>query len=134
MLSPETQLKLEAQLLAAKLVSQQGLDEAKQTAAKKGITLGEALLQLRLVDEEPLTREMAKVAGVQYANLQSFTVPATVLGKLPRDTADKYQAVPFGYLGERLAIAMLDPTNIPAVDFLTRKVGQPIVAFQVSNT
>lgn len=134
MLSPESQQKLEAQLLAAKLVSQQGIDEARQTAAKKGLSLGDALLQMRLIDEEPLTRQLAKVTGVQYANLQSFTVPATVLGKLPRDTADKYSAVPFGYLGERLAVAMIDPSNIPAVDFLTRKIGEPLAVFQVSRT
>lgn len=134
MLSVESQQKLEAQLLATKLVSQQGLDEAKQTAAKKNISLGEALLQLRLVDEEPLTRVMAKVAEVQYANLANFTVPASVLGKIPRDTADKYMAVPFGYLGTKLAVAMLDPTNIPAIDFLTRKVGEPIAVFQVSRS
>ena len=134
MLSPESQQKLEASLLAAQLVSQAGLDEAKQTTIKKGISLGEALLQLRLIDEEPLTRQLAKVANVQYANLQNFTVPGTVAGKLDRDTADKYSAVPFGYLGERLAVAMLDPTNIPAVDFLTRKIGEHIAVFQVSQT
>ncbi len=134
MLSPESQQKLEAQLLAAKLVSQQGVDEAKQTAAKKGLSLGDALLQLRLIDEEPLTRQLAQVTGVQYANLQSFTVPASVLGKLPRDTADKYFAVPFGYLGARLAVAMIDPSNIPAVDFLTRKIGEPLAVFQVSRS
>lgn len=134
MLSPESQQKLEAQLLAAKLVSQEAINEAKQTAAKKSITLGDALLQLRLIDEEPLTRQLAKVLGVQYANLQNFTVPATVLGKLPRDTADKYQAVPFGYLGEKLAVAMLDPSNIPAVDFLTRKIGEHLATFQVSRS
>lgn len=134
MLSPESQQKLEAQLLAAKLVSQQAIDEAKQTAAKKGLSLGDALLAMRLIDEEPLTRQLAKVTAVQYANLQNFTVPATVLGKLPRDTADKYAAVPFGYLGQRLAVAMIDPSNIPAVDFLTRKIGEPLAVFQVSRS
>ena len=134
MLSPESQQKLEAQLLAAKLVSQQALDEAKAAAAKKNLTLGEALLQLHLIDEEPLTQQMAQVIGAQYANLQSFTIPATVLGKLSRDIAEKYSAVPFGYLGQRLAVAMLDAANIPAVDFLTRKIGEPIVAFQVSRS
>jgi len=134
MLSPESQQKLEAQLLAAKLLSQQGIDEAKQTASKKGLSLGEALLQMRLIDEEPLTRQLAKVTSVQYANLQSFTVPAAVLGKLPRDSADKYSAVPFGYLGERLAVAMIDPSNIPAVDFLSRKIGEPLAVFQVSRS
>jgi type IV pilus assembly protein PilB len=133
-LSPESQQKLEAQLLAAKLVSQQGIDEAQQAAAKKGISLGEALLAMRLIDEESLTKELAKVVAVEYANLQNFTVPATVLGKLPRDTAEKYSAVPFGYLGERLAVAMIDPSNIPAVDFLTRKIGEPLAVFQVSRS
>lgn len=134
MLSPESQQKLEAQLLATKLVSSEAIDEAKKTATKKGISLGDALLQLRLVDEEPLTRQLAKVLEVQYANLQNFTVPASVLGKLPRDTAEKYSAVPFGYLGERLAVAMIDPSNIPAVDFLTRKIGEHLAVFQVSRT
>lgn len=134
MLSPESQQKLEAQLLAAKLVSSEALQEARQTAAKKNLSLGDALLQLRLIDEEPLTRQLALVLGVQYANLQNFTVPASVLGKLPRDTAEKYSAVPFGYLGERLAVAMLDPSNVPAVDFLTRKIGEHLAVFQVSRS
>lgn len=134
MLSPESQQKLEAQLLAAKLVSQQSIDEAKQAAAKKNVSLGEAMLAMRLIDEEPLTKQLAVVGSVQYANLQSFTVPTQVLGKLPRDTAEKYGAIPFGYLGDRLAVAMLEPTNIPAVDFLTRKIGEPLAVFQVSRS
>lgn len=134
MLSPESQQKLEAQLLAAKLVSEPSLKEAKATAVKKGLSLGDALLQLHLIDEEPLTQQLAAVVGAQYANLQSFTIPASVLGKLPRETAEKYAAVPFGYLGQRLAVAMLDPANIPAVDFITRKIGEPIVAFQISRS
>lgn len=132
MLSLESQQKLESQLLAAKLVTAQAIAEAKQTASKKNIGLNEALLQLHLIDEEALTEQLAKVVGAPYANLQNFTIPAAVADKVSRDIAEKYSAIPFGYVGQRLAVAMLDPANIPAVDFLTRKIGEPLAVYQIS--
>jgi type IV pilus assembly protein PilB len=42
-------------------------------------------------------------------------------------------AVPFGMQQGRLAVGMLDPTNIQAVDFLSRKVGHTITVYLASR-
>jgi type IV pilus assembly protein PilB len=52
---------------------------------------------------------------------------------LPKETAETYMAVPFGMQSGRLAVGMLDPTNIQAVDFLSRKVGHTITVYLASR-
>jgi type IV pilus assembly protein PilB len=42
-------------------------------------------------------------------------------------------AVPFGMQSGRLAVGMLDPTNIQAVDFLSRKMGRTIAVYLASR-
>jgi type IV pilus assembly protein PilB len=71
--------------------------------------------------------------AVPYANLNSIQVPEDVLKLLNRETAETYMAVPFGMQQGRLAVGMLDPTNIQAVDFLSRKVGHTITVYLASR-
>jgi type IV pilus assembly protein PilB len=85
------------------------------------------------VSEEDLTRISAQAMGVPYANLTALNVPEDVTKLLPKETAENYLAVPFGMQQGRLAVGMLDPTNIQAVDFLSRKVGRTITVYLASR-
>jgi type IV pilus assembly protein PilB len=56
-----------------------------------------------------------------------------VLKEIPRALAEQYMAIPLGYMQGRLAVAMLDPNNIQAVDYLSRKVNKPLTVLMASQ-
>jgi type IV pilus assembly protein PilB len=133
MLSVESQHKIEELLLAGKLLKSEDLETAKVDALKASKPLIAYIAEKNLVGEEDLTRISAQAMGVPYVNLNSIMVPEDVIKLLAKETAETYMAVPFGMQSGRLAVAMLDPTNIQAVDFLSRKVGHTITVYLASR-
>lgn len=133
MLSVESQHKIEQLLLDSKLLSKDDLEAAKNESLKVSKPLIAYIAERNLVGEEDLTRISAQAMGVPYANLTSITVAPDVTSLMARDVAQNYMAVPFGMQQGRLAVGMLDPTNIQAVDFLSRKVGHTITTYLVSR-
>jgi type IV pilus assembly protein PilB len=133
MLSVESQHKIEELLLEGKLLRPEDLETAKVDALKASKPLIAYIAEKNLVGEEDLTRVSAQAMGVPYANLNSITVSEDITKLLPKETAETYMAVPFGMQQGRLAVGMLDPTNIQAVDFLSRKAGSNITVYLASR-
>lgn len=133
MLSVESQHRIEQLLLEGKLLTKDDLETAKVDALKASKPLIAYIAEKNLVGEEDLTRISAQAMGVPYANLNSIQVPEDITKLLNKETAETYMAVPFGMQQGRLAVGMLDPTNIQAVDFLSRKVGHTITVYLASR-
>src|ERR1035437_10255069 len=133
MLSVESQHRIEELLLEGKLLGAEYLETAKIDALKSSKPLIAYIAEKNLVGEEDLTRISAQAMGVPYANLTNITVTEDVVKLLQKETAETYMAVPFGMQQGRLAVGMLDPTNIQAVDFLSRKVGHTITVYLASR-
>lgn len=134
LLSTTTQKKLEELLLEKDILDSKQLTEFKLRAIQEETPLLNIVNKAGLIDEEQMTKILAEANGLQYANIIGLVVPPNVLTTVPKDTAETYQAVPFGRVNGRLAVAMLDPTNIQAVDFLNRKTGENVMTFMGSQT
>ncbi|MDB5179066.1 MAG: type secretion system protein [Patescibacteria group bacterium] len=133
MLSVESQHKIEELLLTNKLLDKAQLEVAKVDALKESKPLIAYIAEKNLVGEEDLTRISAKAMGFPYVNLTQISAPEDITRMLPREMAETYMAVPFGMQQGRLAVGMLDPTNIQAVDFLSRKMGHTVTVYLASR-
>lgn len=137
-ITDELQGKLEKLLVSEGALTKEQLEEHRASAKVTGTPLLTELLQSHTVDNEVLTRAIAKVSSVPYANLTEVTIDQKVLLLLPRDVAERYMAVPLGELvgangSKRLAIAMLDANNVQAVDFLANKIQRPLKVYMASE-
>jgi type IV pilus assembly protein PilB len=106
------------------LINQDQLDRALAEQKNGGDRIGAILIRLGFVSEELLTEFIAKQFHVPEVNLGKLSIPKDVAGMIPADVAVKYQAVPFGIMGNTLNVAMSDPGNLFMIDdmrFLTRK-------------
>jgi type IV pilus assembly protein PilB len=92
------------------------------------------IAEQKLVGEEELIKVTAQANKVPYANLTTTNPPDEILAAMPRDLAKSYMAVPFGMMRGRLAVGMIDPTNIQAADFIARKINRMIQPYMVSET
>ncbi len=96
------------------------LDEQRAT----GERIGAALIKHGIIDEDTLLEFIAKQFRCPQVNLSRLGMPKEVVGLIPHDIMHKYQAVPFGLMGNTLHVAMCDPSNLFVIDdirFLTRK-------------
>ena len=113
------------------LVTIDQLNRALDEQQQSGDRIGEALVKLGIIDEDTLLEFIARQFHCPQVNLSKLNTPKEVAALIPLDIMHKYQAVPFGLMGNTLHVAMADPGNLFVIDdirFLTRKNIQVHVA------
>lgn len=118
-------------LLKEKLITQEQLQQALDYQKKNGGRLGAALVKLGIISDEEITGVLSRQYGVPAINLSYYEVDPSVVKLVPQETAVRYQVVPLSRVGSTLTIAMVDPTNVFAMDdikFMTGLKVEPVVA------
>ena len=118
-------------LVEEKLVSQETLDKANKQKKDTGGSLTSALVKLGAITEDDLTKFVSELYNVPVINLSSIEVDRTVIRLIPSDVASKFQVIPVERAGRKLTVAMVNPSNIFAIDdikFLTGLDVQPLIA------
>lgn len=124
-------------LVKEKLVSQEQLQKALDHQKQSGGRLGAALVKLGFVSDEEITGVLSRQYGVPAINLAYYEIDASVVKLVPQETAARYQVVPLSRVGSTLTIAMVDPTNVFAMDdikFMTGLNVEPVVASETAIT
>lgn len=118
-------------LLQEGLLTPEQLNEALEEQGRTGDRIGTTLIRLGLLTEDTLVEFIGKQFSVPQVNISKLAIPKDIISLIPLDVAQKYQAIPFGRMGNTLHIAMADPGNLFVIDdlrFLTRKNVQVHVA------
>lgn len=121
----ETQLK--AFLLDSGLIKPEDLKKAEAEAKKSGKILRQAILDKELIKEEELSRLEAYILGIPYVDLSKIVIEPEVLRVIPEPIAKKHNIVAFKKSGSNLEVAMLDPEDLPTIDFIKKKAGLRIL-------
>lgn len=132
-LSEENQQKIENLLVSEKLLSAKKVSEIKAEATKAKTPFLSFLLQHNHLTNEQFTKLTAQALAVPYVNLVASKVSPAILNLLSRDVAERFMAVPLGEMEHRLAVAMIDPNNVQAVDYLSNKIGRPLSVYMASE-
>ncbi|MBI4466780.1 MAG: type IV-A pilus assembly ATPase PilB [Acidobacteria bacterium] len=118
-------------LIKEKLITQEQLHQALDAQKKQGGRLGATLVKLGMISDEEITGVLSRQYGVPAINLSYYEVDPAVVKLVPQETAVRYQVVPLSRVGSTLTIAMVDPTNVFAMDdikFMTGLKVEPVVA------
>ena len=128
-------IKLGELLVKENLISPQQLQEALTYQKQHGGKLGYNLVKLGFVKDEEITGLLSRQYGVPAINLARFEIDPSVIKLVPAETAQKYQIIPLSRAGANLTIAMVDPTNVFAMDdikFMTGYNVEPVVASETA--
>jgi type IV pilus assembly protein PilB len=128
-------IKLGELLVKENLITPQQLQEALQYQKQHGGKLGFNLVKLGFVKDEEITQLLSRQYGVPSINLARFEIDPSVIKLVPAETAQKYQIIPLSRAGANLTIAMVDPTNVFAMDdikFMTGYNVEPVVASETA--
>ena len=133
LLTKDIQDKLIKLLVDEGLSDVEALNQTVKEASADNQPLIPLLIEKGIADNETLTHGISILSGVPYVNLTQTTIDQATLDLLPQDVAERNMAVPLALVQNRLAIAMLDATNVQAVDYLSTLVQRPIRVFMASQ-
>jgi type IV pilus assembly protein PilB len=127
--------KLGEILVRENLLTPQQLREALEFQREHGGRLGFNLVKMGLVSDDMITAVLSRQYGVPSVNLELFDIDDSVIRLIPREVADKYSVLPLSRVGATLTLAMVDPTNVFAMDdikFMTGLNIEPVVVSEAS--
>jgi type IV pilus assembly protein PilB len=127
--------KLGEILIKEKIISSEQLKQALDHQKANGGRLGNSLVKLGFLSDDEVTAVLSRQYGVPSINLAYFEVDANVIKLIPMETALKYQILPLSRVGSSLTVAMVDPTNVFAMDdikFMTGFNIEPVVASETA--
>jgi type IV pilus assembly protein PilB len=122
-------------LVKEKIITSEQLEQANKVQKEQSCRLGSALVKLGFLSDEDVTNFLSRQYGVPAINLSYFEIDPAVVKLIPFETAKRYQILPLSRVGASLTIAMVDPTNVFAMDdikFMTGFNIEPVVASESS--
>ena len=127
--------KLGEILVRENLISPQSLREALDHQREHGGRLGFNLVKLGFVSDDMITAVLSRHYGIPSVNLELFNIDPAVLRLIPQEVAQKHSVLPLSRVGATLTLAMVDPTNVFALDdvkFMTGLNVEPVVVAEGS--
>ncbi|MBR5620999.1 type II/IV secretion system protein, partial [Candidatus Saccharibacteria bacterium] len=126
------QLTREAEERIVNLLITEGLADSqlvfgiKSAADASGERVLDMLLAKKIISDDMIARATAAIIGVPYVELKNIVIDQDILTRIPQEASSRVKAVPLGEKDGLLNVAMVDVTNVQAVDYLSNLVNQPI--------
>jgi len=120
--------RLGSMLVSSGLITDDQLKKALATQKSEGGRLGSILVKLGFVQEDKLMTFLSKQYGVPYVDLNKFEINPAVIKHIPAEVAQKYRIMPINRAGSTITIAMVDPSNIFAIDDIKFMTGYNVEA------
>ena len=112
------------------LLTEEQLTKSLADQKKSGLKLGQYLARQAIVSEQAIIDLLSKQLKIQKYHPDNFPLDMNLVSNIPIDVAQKYQLAPLKRKGRLLTIAMVDPLDINAMDFIeimTNAEVEPVV-------
>ena len=112
------------------LITEEQLKDGLKEGKESGTRLGYALVKLGFVAEEELTKMLAKQYRVHAVDLERIEVDPKIIKLVPGEVAHKHLVLPLRKVARALTLAMVNPTDLGAIDdlkFITRFDIEPVI-------
>ena len=115
--------------------SPEQLSELKEAAARSRRPLQDLAIQGQLVTPDELTKLFADYTGIPFIEINPHDIDPDVLNKIPERIATQYMAILFKIdEGGTMHLAMEDPDDIQAVDFIQKEIGENTKLYLATRT
>ena len=128
-------LSLEDGLARVGLLTSQQLDFVKSESKRRQESADKILTQMGWVTSEQLAQAKAAVLGITFVSPDTKPISPEILSLIPDDVAKRFTVIPVSREGGTLSVAMVDPLDLQAIEFLEKKSGlvvKPYVATEES--
>ena len=113
-------------LLKAKgFINDEQLHIALSQQTITGDLIGNILVKLGFVSSGEMAEVLSEQAGIEFINLDGYTIPENALRLVSREIAERTGFLPLNVENGTLTIGINNPTNILAIDTASRISGNP---------
>jgi type IV pilus assembly protein PilB len=123
------------QLVGADIITAEQLELALAEGSQKGMRLGEALVEMGMVQEDAILPFIESHLGVPAVRLRDGMIDPVAVRLLPRRVAEALDSIALFRVRGTLCVAMADPQNLEQLDEVERITGlkvRPVFAFRSS--
>ncbi len=127
--------RLGAYLVKNNLLTEEQLRLAIQEKKETGQRLVSVLVRLGMIPENKLLAQLSNLYHMEVTDLDYIIPPESVLNLIPAEKAYHYEVIPIDRKGRTLTVAMVDPTDISAIEdlrFITAMEINPVLASESS--
>ena len=113
------------------LITREQLQKALDEQRQSGTRVGYNLVKFGFIQENELTRCLARQYKMPAVDLSKFEVDPKIVKLVPADLATKHLVLPLKRDGRTLTVAMADPSNLGVIEdlkFITRYDIFPVIA------
>lgn len=126
--------ELKKLLIEHHLTSEKKLTEIEKEAEKQKVSLQDVLVSKKLVTEKDLVALYGDYYKVPFADLSKIEIKKEDLNRLSEKIARRYQAVVFETSGDSVKLAIADPTDVQAVQFIEKELGYQTKVYIATTT
>ncbi|MHB8249028.1 MAG: GspE/PulE family protein [Acidithiobacillus sp.] len=116
------------------IISAEQLDIALTRQRESGRKLGQELIAQHLVEEDALLNFLASQLHLRRVDLSRQALDPLLVQRLPESLARRYRAIPLQDAGGHILVGMADPTDLPALDAISRALGKPVEMALISES
>ena len=114
-------------LVAANLIDEVQMRIALAEQARTGKKFGSTLVDLQFIDENVLAAFLSKQIDIPCISLLNIDIPKKVLRRVPAAVARECRAIPIRLEGDKLEVAMVDPTDLEMIHALETGTGMTVI-------
>jgi len=104
-------------------ISEQDVQRGLRLAEQKKRRIGEALVELGLVDEAAVARALCKQFGLPFVDLSRVKLPAATIALLDESVVAQYRVIPVKKEATGIVVAVDDPERMLQLDDLRFRAG-----------
>jgi Type II secretion system (T2SS), protein E, N-terminal domain len=113
-------------LVSRKVITPPQLKEADHFAEARGLSLRDALVQMKLVESGPAAEALAESLGRPFLDLADVVPDEDVLDRVPRSTVKRYSSVPLFTDDDQVLVACVDEPPHELEEEIRLRVGLPM--------
>ena len=116
-------------LLTKNVIGQELFDRIKLENVNTGKSLEQIIVDHNFASDEELTKAKAEVYQIPYLDLAEISISPEALSLVPQIVAERYVCFPYTFDKEKkqLVLAMKDPLDLKAIEFLEQKSEKIII-------
>jgi len=114
-------------ILDAGLIKKADIASVEKVAKDEDRTLAEALIAQGHMTEDDMRRVESYVLGIPFISLKDIKIDFDVLTLIPEPVARTHNIIAYKKSDKEMEVAMLDTADLPAIDFIKKKVGLKIL-------
>jgi type IV pilus assembly protein PilB len=113
-------------ILDAGFITKSDIANVEKIAKDEERTLSEALISHGHMTDDDMRRIESYVLGIPFVSLKDVKIEFEVLTLIPEPVARTHNIIAYKKSEDTLEVAMLDTADLPAIDFIKKKVGLKI--------